>query len=162
MNRKTLCILIALMVLSISACLLANHVEVIFAKIASILNGTPMTVTLAKDAYKPVKTMNIRELQQKWKDHDRKFVRFTGTVAYIRPAPRTETDPVERLILVSDPSIDVYPLDAETPPETYKEGDTYEFTGFLVQYEEHKRNQLDGRLILRLYAFDIRHLDEAD
>lgn len=169
MKRKTLCILIALAVLSLSALLIANHVEVIFAKIASTLNGTPMTITLARDAYDTIKTLDIQELRDNWGDHEGKFVRFTGIVAIANPAFQAKwvedvvKDPqVEWLILAGDPHVEVYTRDAQHHPETYEQGQKYQFTGFLIKYSEYNPKNKRGYTNLRIYAFDIRHLDEAD
>ena len=171
MKRNILCIVIALMVLSLSALLIAGPVLYIFAEITSTLNGEPITVTLAKDVYKPFQTLDIQELRDNWADHDGKFVRFTATVASIwtvSPAtvlanfPPIDVKNVERLILARDPRVEVYTRDAQPQPETYQRGETYQFTGFLVQHEKHRPNQQHGLPILRLYAFQIRHLDAAD
>ena len=171
MKRNIICIAIALMVLSLSALLLANPVLYIFAEITSTLNGEPITVTLAKDVYKPFQTLDLKELRDNWADHDGKFVRFTATVASIwtvSPAtvlanfPPIDVKNVERLILARDPRVEVYTRDAQPQPETYHRGQTYEFTGFLVQHEEHRPNQQNGALTLRVCAFQSRHLEEAD
>ena len=170
MKRNILCIVIALMVLSLSALLLANHVEVIFAKIESTLNGVPMTATLARDASEHVKTLDIRELQQNWKDHERKFVRFTGKVEHVETYLQTKQ--VWKLELAGDISagdtpVEVYPLDAPGLPETYELGQTYEFTGFLIRYTGTIPALKRFLPMMRVYAFQIQKpieeaLNEAD
>ncbi len=163
MNRNIICILIALMVLSISAILIANHVEVI-AKIASTLNGTPMTVTLAGDADDTIKTLDLKELRDNWADHDRKFVRFTGTVVFVQKDPRTEK--VRRLTLKGN-TTHVYPLDAQDLllarllPETYELGNTYEFTGLLIRDGEHAPTPNSRNVTLRIYAVQANNLGKA-
>ena len=166
MKRNILCILIALMVLSLSALLLAHHVLFIFAEIASTLNGEPITVTLAK-AYLPVKAIDIQELRDNWKDHDGKFVQFTGSVALIKPAFYTrvledvvQKAQVEQLILAGDPHVEVYIRDAQRQPETYEQGQTYEFAGFLIKYDKYNPRKRRSYTNLRVYAFDIQPLAE--
>ena len=171
MKRNIICILIALMVLSLSALLLARPPWFIFDGFYSTLNGSSIHVTLATDGREPLTTIDLQELRDNWADHDGKFVRFTGTVASIwtvSPAtvlanfPPIDVKNVERLILARDPRVEVYTRDAQPQPETYHRGQTYEFTGFLVQHEEHRPNQQNGALTLRVYAFQSRHLEEAD
>lgn len=160
MKRNIICILIALMVLSISALLIAGLGMFIFDGFFSTLNGVPIHVALATDDREPFKTIDIQELRDNWEEHDGKFVRFTGIVGYVDTDFRTEQ--LQKLHLQGYPYVYVYPLDAPDLPETYKKGQTYEFTGFLVQYEEHQPNRQDGLPIHRVYACDIRHVDEAD
>ena len=158
MKRNIICILIALMVLSLSALLIANPVLYIFAEITSTLNGEPITVTLAKDVYKPFQTLDIQELRDNWKDHDGKFVRFTGTVEHVETYLQTKQ--VWKLelagnIAAGDTPITVYPLDAPGLPETYELGQTYEFTGFLIRYPG-TIPALKFIPMMRVYAFQIR------
>ena len=170
MNRKTLCILIALMVLSISALLVASPVWFISkkAEFGSTLNGVPVWVEfyVRGDKYL-VKTMDIRELRKNRADHVGRFVRFTAVVGFVERD--FQTGQVQLLTLGGNPYVEVYPLvdsqvdDSQAQhPETYERGQTYEFTGFLVRYEKHAPNQKSGHTILRIYTFEIRHLDEKE
>ena len=157
MNRKTLCIIIALMVLSISALLVAN--PNILGGFSSTVNGVPVQVTLSPQGEEPIKTMRARDLRTGWADHVGKFVRFTGIVEYAEKSFRTEK--IRRLTL-EDYRTEVYPLDSPNLPETYERGHKYEFTGFLMRYEAHAKFKADGYAKNRVYAFEIRHLGEAD
>ena len=165
MKRNIICILITLMVLSLSALLIANPVLYIFAEITSTLNGEPITVTLAKDVYKPFQTLDIQELRDNWKDHDGKFVRFTGKVEHVETYLQTKQ--VWKLELAGDISagntpIAVYPLDAPGLPETYELGQTYEFTGFLIRYTGTIPALKRFLPMMRVYAFQIRHPAEKE
>ena len=159
MNRNIICIVIALAVLSISALLIAGPGLFIFDGFFSTLNGVPIHVTLAADTSEPLTTLDLKELRDNWADHDGKFVRFTGIVGDVDTDFRTEQ--LRKLHLQGYPYVYVYPLDLRTPSKTYKLG-KYEFTGFLVRYEEHVPNQQDRLPILRVYASDIRLVHAAD
>ena len=168
MNRKTLCIVIALMVLSISAFLGAREPIVHFATMcATTLNGVPIGVRLFSAGEKPIQPMRARDLRRNWAEHDGRFVTFTGRVENVSSSifigsDRVGSDSDRILTLEGTPTIEVYPLDARDLPETYHEGDEYEFTGFLIRYEEHAENQKSGTAKMRVYAFEIWHLGEAD
>ena len=110
MKRNIICIVIALMVLSLSALLIAGPVRFIFDRFFSTLNGIPIHVTLTTDGREPLKTIDIQELRDNWADHDGKFVKFTGTIVFIQTDPRTEK--VRRLTLAGY-TTHVYPLDAQ-------------------------------------------------
>ena len=157
MKRKTLCIVIALMVLSLGAILVAN--PNILGEFSSTLNGVPVQVTLSPQGDDPIKTMRARDLRTGWSDHVGRFVRFTGVVEFAQTGSRTKK--VRRLTL-EDYTTDVYPLDAPNLPETYERGHKYEFTGFLIRYEQHAEYKKSGYAKMRVYAFEIRHLGEAD
>ena len=154
MKRNILCILIALMVLSLSALLIARPPWFIFDGFYSTLNGSSIHVTLATDGREPLTTLDLKELRDNWADHDGKFVRFTGVVGFVDTDFRTEQ--LRKLHLQGYPYVYVYPLDAPGLPETYQRGELYEFTGFLVRYEKHTPNQQNGLPILRVYAVDIQ------
>ena len=163
MKRNILCIVIALMVLSLSAIHIAKPATILFAAFESTLNGEPINVTLSQDNEKlkeqySVKTIDFQELQDNWADHDRKFVQFTGTVAFVQKEPRTEQ--VQRLTLTGY-TTHVYPLEAPDLPETYELGHTYEFTGLLIRDEEHAPNQNSRNVKLRIYAVKAEALGKA-
>ena len=169
MKRNILCITIALMVLSLSALLLARPPLFIFDGFYSTLNGSPIHVTLATDGREPLKTIDIQELRDNWAAHEGKFVRFTGIVAIANPAFQAKPledvvkDPkVERLILAGDPHVEVYIRDAQRQPETYEQGQTYQFAGFLIKYDEYNPKNKRGYTNLRVYAFDIRKPPETE
>ena len=159
MKRNIICILIALAVLSISALLIAGPAPFIFDGFFSTLNGVPIHVILATDIIEPLTTLDSQELRDNWADHEGKFVRFTGIVASVDTDVRTEQ--LRKLHLQGYPSVHVYPLNLRNPPKTYRLG-KYEFTGFLVRYEEHVPNQQDGLPILRVYVCNIRLVHAAD
>ena len=157
MNRKILCSVTALMILSVSAILVAN--PNILGGFSSTLNGVPVQVTLSLESEEPIKTMRARDLRADWADHVGKFIRFTSVVEFVETGFRTEK--VRRLMLENYVT-DVYPLDAPNLPATYERGHKYEFTGFLIRYEQHAEFEKDGFPKNRVYAFQIRHLGEAD
>ena len=128
-------------------------------RFSSTLNGVPVEVTLARVGSVSIKTMRARDLRRNWMDPVGKFVRFTGVVEFTQTGFRTEK--IRRLTL-EDYTTDVYPLDAPNLPETYERGHKYEFTGFLIRYEAHAKFKKDGYVKNRVYAFEIRHLGEAD
>lgn len=162
MNRNIICIVIALTVLSISAYLIASDVVLIrtVAEVGSDLNGVPIHITIyerARDTH-VIKTMSHQELQDNWEEHDRKFIQFIGRVDHVTTEPQTKQ--VQRLTL-KGLTTHVYLLDLMTPPITYEQGQTYQFTGFLIRCET-AEPQKKGNVGLRLYAFDIRHVDEIE
>lgn len=166
MKPKTLCILIALMVISLSACLIGEMPWQEIAVFNSTFNKVPIDVTLTRMGHElPFEAMDIQELLKYSDIYEGQFVRFTGTVNFDFTDSRNKQ--LQRIELADYsvagyPTVNVYPLDLLNPPETYERGETYEFTGFFVQYKEHRTNQLEGQPILRVYAFDIRHLDEKE
>lgn len=158
MKRNILCIVIALMVLSLSALLIARPPLFIFDGFFSTLNGAPIHVTLATDGREPLTTLDLKELRDNWADHDGKFVRFTGKVEHVETYLQTKQ--VWKLELAGnipagDTPITVYPLDAPGLPETYELGQTYEFTGFLIRYPG-TIPALKFLPMMRVYAFQIR------
>ena len=203
MKRKTLCIVIALMVLSLGAILVAVEPELTgdvnrdgivnildLVEVASQfgeqgepaaatttnvgqfqndLNGLPVNVTLSSLENTAVETVRSRDLQRDHWDYNGRFVRFTGVVDYVNT---TYLDPldlqskvVSSLRLEGWPWIYVYLLDAPNIsilPEAYQTGNKYEFTGFFMRYEKHAEWRKDGFTQIRVYAFEIRHLGEAD
>ena len=161
MNRKTLCILIALAVLSLSALLIGDEPWQEIADFNSTFNRVPISVLLYRPGHElAFEAMDIQELLKYSDIYDGQFVRFTGTVNFDFTDARNKQ--LQRIQLSGYPFVDVYPLDLLNPPETYERGQKYEFTGFLVRYEEHRKNQPRGETKLRVYAFDIRHIDEKE
>lgn len=71
------------------------------------------------------------------------------------------TETIRRLRL-EDFTTEVYPLDSPNLPTEYERGHKYEFTGFLIRYERHSKFSKSGSVMNRVYAFEIRHLGEAD
>ena len=169
MKGKIICIVIALMVLSIGAIIGAN--PNILGGFSSTLNGVPVQVTISRQDNGTVTTMLMEDLLKNWADYDRQFVRFMGIVESVDwrwreskkvrltlDTPDDEDD--ERYI-----SLYVHPLDAPHLPTEYQEGNKYEFTGFLTRYL--KPPMFPGGTPgndLYIYAFEIRHhaLTEAD
>ena len=200
MTSRILCIVIALMVLSLGAILVAVEPELTgdvnrdgvvnildLVEVASQfgeqgepattaanvgqfqnnLNGLPVNVTLSPLENAEVETVRSRDLRANLWDNDGRFVRFTGVVEYVRTSvtdwtafPFTEE--VNELWLEGYPSIRVRPIDLPKRPELYQSGQKYEFTGFLVAYERHAEFDRNGFSTMRVYAFEIRHLGEAD
>ena len=163
MNRKIICIVIALLVLSVSAIIVASPVWFISTKaeFGSTLNGFPVWVEfrVRSDKYL-ISTMDIQELRENWGDHVGRFVRFTGVVESVKTGLRTGK--VRWLTLEGDPFVDVYLPDSRKLPETYELWHKYEFTGFLTRYEAHTEYKKSGYAKMRVYAFAIRHLGETD
>ena len=163
MKRNIICILIALMVLSLSALLLASDVVLIrtVAEVGSDLNGVPIHIKIyerARDTH-VIKTMSHQELRDNWADHDGKFVRFTGKVEHVETYLQTKQ--VWKLELAGDipagdTPITVYPLDLVNPPETYERGQKYEFTGLLMRYTGTIPALKRFLPMMRVYAFQIR------
>ena len=73
MTSRILCIVIALMVCSIGAILVAN--PGIVGEFQSTLNGVPIKVTISPQDNVQVNTMRYRDLLQDWGEHVRRFVR---------------------------------------------------------------------------------------
>lgn len=210
MNYKTLCIVTALIILSIGALLIAKPsilgavepeitgdvnrdgvvnildlVEVAsqfgeqgeqgehaadVGKFQSTLNDVPVKVTISPQDNADVDTIRSRDLQRDYWDHNGRFVRFTGVVDYVSEGRLDWSDPkspevVHSLRLEGYPSIYVYLLDAPNVSilsEAYQTGHKYEFTGFFIAHEAHAEWSKDGFTRIRVYAFEIRHLGEAD
>lgn len=196
MNRKTLCIVIPLMVLSLGAILVAVEPELTgdvnrdgivnildLVEVASQfgeqgepantaanvgqfqndLNGLPVNVTLSPLENAAVETVRARDLRANLWDNDGRFVRFTGVVDFVtRNFFPDFTEEVDELWLEGWPSIRVRPMDLPKLPEAYQSGQKYEFTGFLVAYKRHAEFERNGFSTMRVYAFEIRHLGEAD
>ena len=162
MNRKTLCIIIALMVLSIGAIIGAN--PNILGGFSSTLNGVPVQVTISLQGNGTVTTMHMEHLLENAanRDYGEQFVRFIGVV---KSVDRRGSKKV-KLTLDNDQEEDdepyislfVHPLDSPHLPTEYQEGNVYEFTGFLTRYL--KPPMFPGgtpRHELYIYAFEIRH-----
>ena len=158
MTSRILCIVTALIVLSISAILVAN--PSILGEFQGTLNGVPIKVTISPQDNADVNRMRARDLRKNSEDHDGRFVRFTGVVDYVHKSLLSEE--VRELRLEGYPAIYVRPLDAPNLPEEYQTGHKYEFTGFLMKYERHAQFDESGFTTIRVYAFEIRHLGEAD
>ena len=157
MKRNIIYILIALAVLSSCEYIIGELPWQQIAVFNSTFNKVPINVTLDRMGHDiAFEAMDIKELWKYSDIYEGQFVRFTGTVNF----DFTENKQLQRIQLSGYPFVDVYPLDLPNPPKTYERGETYEFTGFLVQYEEHEPNQPRGETKLRLYAFDIRPLAE--
>ena len=103
--------------------------------------------------------MRFRDLQKNWTEYVGRFVRFTGVVEF--GAKSFRTDKVRKLTLEGY-TVDMHPLDAPNLPEVYYTGHKYEFTRFLMKYEKHAQFKKSGYAVMRVYAFEIRHLGEAD
>ena len=162
MNRKIICIVIALLVLSISAIIGAKEISLILGRFSSTLNGVPVQVKMFRQGKGTITTMRTEDLVENLADYDGRFVRFTGRV-------ENNSSPIfigpvrdRKLTLEGPPLIEVYPLDAPNLPAIYHEGDEYEFTGFLMRYESHAEFKKSGYAKMRVYAFEIRHLREAE
>lgn len=162
MNCKTLCIVIALMVLSLSAIIGADRLFITHGQFSSTLNGVPVRVSLAEvGSASIIEKMHARDLQNNWAEHEGRLVRFKGRVENNSSPISIGPDKDRKLTLEGAPLIEVYPLKASRLPAIYHEGDEYEFTGFLIRYEEHAEHQKSGNAKMRIYAFHIRHLKEA-
>ena len=73
MTSRILCIVIALMVCSIGAILVAN--PGIVGEFQSTLNGVPIKGTISLQDNVQVNTMRYRDLLQDWGEHVGRFVR---------------------------------------------------------------------------------------
>ena len=157
MKGKIICIVIALMVLSVSAILVAN--PKILGEFSSTLNGVPVQVTISRQGNGTITTMQAEDLVENRADANRRFVRFIGIVESV-----TSSDTGSQLELdtyVANEKglfrVHVSPLDAPHLPTEYQEGHVYEFTGFLT---------IDAgfgvtETILHVHAFEIRHHGES-
>ena len=161
MNRKTLCIVIALMVLSIGAIIGAERVFTTYCQFSSTLNGHPVQVTVGRAGSLYIEPMHARDLQNNWAEHEGRLVRFKGVVENNSSPIFIGPDSDRILTLEGAPAIEVYPLKASRLPAIYHEGDEYEFTGFLKRHEAHAEHQKSGNAKMHVYAFQIRHLREA-
>ena len=151
MTRKTLCIVIALMVLSVGAIIGAN--PSILGGFSSTLNGVPVQVTISRQDNGTIPTMRSRDLWTDWTAYVDKYVRVTGVVKNLYKVTRgRNAGKVRFLILEGDKPVDVRLLDAPNLPAEYHLGHKYEFTGFMMLDQ--------GRM--RIYAHEIRHLGEAE
>ena len=157
MTRKTLCIVIALMVLSISAIGLSVHFDEEFQ---SELNGFPVKVTISGDLPFTASDMSVEELRANWRRHQGEIVTFTGRVAD-QDGNELIGTPAEKVTLEGYPFVEVYPLGAPDLPIEYQLRGEYRFTGFLMSYERHVPFEDRGARFLRVYAFKIRHLGET-
>ena len=156
MNRKTLCIVIALMVLSISAIIGAN--PNILGGFSNTLNGVPVEVTISRQDNGTITTMLMEDLLKNWKDHSRRFVRFIGTVTSVTSIDtgiELELDLGAEAEGVID-NLFVYPLDSPHLPTEYQEGHVYEFTGFSVA----ATTLVEADLLV--LAFEIRHHGKSE
>ena len=163
MKGKTLCIVIALMVLSIGAIIGAGERILTLGGFSSTLNGVPVEVMLSRQGSVTIPTMRARDLWTDWTDHVDKYVRVTGVVKNILTVIRGRNiGKVRLLMLEGDRPVDVRLLDAPNLPAEYHRGHKYEFTGFMMLYTSHSRSKLYGVQKMRLYAHEIRHLGEAE
>ena len=166
MNRNIICIVIALAVLSSCAYLIGELPWQEIAVFQSTFNKVPINVTLDRKGHElPFEAMDIQELFKYSDIYEGQFVRFTGTVNFDFTDSRNKQ--LQRIELADKtatgyPDVHVYLLELLNPLETYERGQKYEFTGFLVRYEEHRENRPEGQPTFRLYAFDIRHVDEKE
>ena len=160
MTCRIVCIVIALMVLSVSAILVAN--PNILGGFSSTLNGVPVQVTISRQGNGMITTMRTEDLLKNWADYDRQFVRFMGIVESVDWRASKKV----RLTLDNPDDEDdehyidlfVHPLDAPHLPTEYQRGDKYEFTGFLTHYLVPP--MLPGGTPghdLYIHAFEIRH-----
>ena len=163
MKGKTLCIVIALMVLSIGAIIGAGERILTLGGFSSTLNGVPVEVMLSRQGSRTITTMQTEDLLENWADHNQRFVRFMGVVesVYGSESKQVELKLENRYGSKVFPNLFVYPLDAPRLPTEYQEDHVYEFTGFLVNTsEEDELDRAIGRedvALLRVYAFEIRH-----
>ena len=161
MKGKTLCIVIALMVLSIGAIIGAERVFTTYGRFSSTLNGHPVQVTVGRAGSLYIEPMHARDLRHNWAEHEGRLVRFTGVVENNSSPIFIGPDSDRILTLEGSPTIEVYPLKASRLPTIYHEEDEYEFTGFLKRHEAHAEHQKNGNAKMHVYAFQIRHLREA-
>ena len=147
------------MSLSISAILIAN--PNLLGQFKSTLNGVPVQVTITPqetDAH--IQTMRLRDLRKDYDIHVGKIVRVTGVAEFASYFFGTDT--VREISIEGEDLGYVHPLDAPNLPTEYHRGHKYEFTGFLMKYERHSQFSKRGATTIRIYAFEIRHLGEAD
>ena len=162
MNRKIICIVIALLVLSVSAIIGAK--ERIYGRFSSTLGGDPVKVTISSAGpnlpwFRPVSS--LEGLRASWREHEGKIVKFIGRVADVDPLGSELLGGTDKLILTGYPFVEVYPLDAPNLPEIYELGEEYIFVGFLMSYERHLPFEDRGARVLRVNAFEIWHLGET-
>ena len=126
------------------------------------MNGVPVQVTIEQEAETDahIQTMRLRDLRKDYDTHVGKIVRVTGIAEFAPTAYRTNK--VQYISLEGDDLVYVHPLDAPNLPTEYHRGHKYEFTGFLMKYESHAQFRKRGVTTIRIYAFEIRHLGEAD
>ena len=162
MKGKIICIVIALMVLSIGAIIGAERIFITHGQFSSTLNGVPVRVSVTQvGSASIIEPMRARDLRNNWAEHEGRLVRFTGVVENNSSPIFIGPDSDRILTLEGAPTIEVYPLKASDLPAIYHEGDEYEFTGFLIRHEAHAEHQKSGNAKMRVYAFQIRHLREA-
>ena len=167
MKGKIICIVIALMVLSVSAILVAN--PNILGGFSSTLNGVPVQVAISRQDNGTITTMLTEDLLENWADYNERFVRFTGIVKSVdRRGFKKVWLTVDALYLDDEYDLFVHPLDAPYLPAEYQKGHVYEFTGFLVnarpRTEIANLIKVKGRTLrtLRVYAFEIRHHGKSE
>ena len=157
MTCRKICIVIALMVLSISAIVGADQRILDVGRFSSTVNEVPVEVILAQHGSEPIKRMRARDLRTDWGDHLRKIVRFTGVVDSVEIGSLIDNPLNHSLWLrLEDEVTGVYPLDVPDLPETYERGHTYEFTGFLIRDERLAEFKKDAYPKNHVYAFQIR------
>ena len=162
MKGKTLCIVIALMVLSVSAIIVAN--PSILGEFSSTLNGVPVQVTISRQDNGTITTMWAEDLVENWADYNQRFVRFMGAVESV-----DVSEPKQVALTLTDSDgykvsadLFVYPLDAPHLPTAYQEEHAYEFTGFLTG--DIPSPAIPGgtpQPVLCIYAFEIRHYGKS-
>ena len=145
------------MSLSISAILIAN--PNLLGQFQSTMNGVPVQVTIAPQENTHIQTMRLRDLRKDYDAHVGKIVRVTGVAKF---AHLSRTNKVQEISIEGEDLGYVHPLDAPNLPTEYHRGHKYEFTGFLMKYESHAQFRKRGAITIRIYAFEIRHLGEAD
>ena len=160
MKGKIICIVIALMVLSIGAIIGAERL-ITYWHFSSTLNGVPVEVSVGRVGAVYIEPMHARDLRHNWAEHEGRLVRFTGVVENNSSPIFIGPDSDRILTLEGAPTIEVYPLKTSDLPAIYHEGDEYEFTGFLKRHEAHAEHQKSGNAKMHVYAFEIRHLREA-
>ena len=99
--------------------------------------------------------MRFRDLRKNWTEHVGRFVCFIGVVEFVDKSFRTDK---VRKLTIEGYTVDVHLLDAPNLPEVYHTGNKYEFTRFLMRYEKHAQFKKSGYAVMRVYAFEIRHL----
>ena len=162
MNRKTLSIVIALLVLSISALLVAN--PNILGGFSSTVNGVPVQVTISRQDNGTVTTMRTEDLLKNATNryYGEQFVRFMGVVNSV---DWRESKKVTLTLDNLDDDGDahyihlfVHPLDSPHLPMEYQVRHVYEFTGFLLNYDLRLLGPGSSSVrVVRVYAFEIRH-----
>ena len=158
MKGKIICIVIALIVLSVSAILVAN--QKILGEFSSSVNEMfNAKVTISGDVPWFIPELSLEGLRATWREHQGKIVRFTGRVADSDDNSLVGI-PATKVTLEGYPFVEVYPLDAPNLPEGYEPWETYTFTGFLMEYERHLPFEDRGARVLRVYAFNIWHHGE--